>query len=80
VVRSRTKIDIVTSEFGNGVTLACGTGSTATAFIAWATGKTEREMEVGVKGGLLEITVKKHESGETLLMKGPAKFVYVGRL
>jgi diaminopimelate epimerase len=37
-------------------------------------------MRVKVKGGFLAITVKESQSGNILLMKGPAKLVYVGSL
>jgi diaminopimelate epimerase len=54
-VESRKDLRIVTCEFGAGVTLACGTGSTTSAYVGFATGLLEKEVNVHTKGGLLVI-------------------------
>ncbi|MBQ7994590.1 MAG: diaminopimelate epimerase [Solobacterium sp.] len=61
-------------ERGSGVTMACGTGATATAAAAIHTGMVPCDQPVFVEldGGMLEFT--KEQNGE-FLMKGPAGFV-----
>ena len=54
-IESRRDLRIVTCEFGAGVTFACGTGSTASAFVGFKTGKLEKEVNVHNRGGLLVI-------------------------
>lgn len=62
------------------MTLACGTGSTASAFVGWKTGQLKEKVKVRTRGGILEIEVRKTEKGEETLMKGPAKLVFGGSI
>ena len=60
------------------MTLACGTGSTASAYVGWMTGRLNRKVTVKTRGGNLEIEGRKIEIGEETMMKGPAKMVFSG--
>ena len=62
-------------ERGSGVTMACGTGATASAAAAIFTGAVngKRTVIVELDGGILEFT--KEENG-MFWMKGPAEFVF----
>lgn len=62
------------------MTLACGTGSTASAYVGWMTGRLKRKVVVKTRGGNLEIEGRKTEIGEEITMKGPAKMVFNGTL
>lgn len=63
-------------ERGVGITEACGTGACATAVAAIRRGLTEREMEVRLDGGSLQITWA--GEGEPVYMTGPATEVFAG--
>lgn len=57
-------------------TYACGTGSTASAAVAYLLGKVKsRNIDVYVRGGLLKIIV-----GDPLYLIGPAEKVYTGKI
>ena len=60
-------------ERGCGVTLACGTGSCATAFAGFHTGRTAKHVTVLLDGGELQIDVEDH-----IFMTGPACEVFRG--
>lgn len=64
-------------ERGSGITMACGTGACASAAAAVSEGfcRAGEPVEVKLDGGSLFIT--KNEDG-TVLMTGPAEFVYEG--
>ncbi len=63
-------------ERGSGETLACGTGACATVTAAVANGICRQgdRVNVHLKGGTLSITY----TGDTVLMTGPAAFVFDG--
>lgn len=69
---------LVVWERGAGITLACGSGSTATAAAGAAMGHFEFDAPVAVHqpGGTLEITVAKDFS--EIRQRGPAVFVFEG--
>ncbi|MEK6606132.1 MAG: diaminopimelate epimerase, partial [Myxococcota bacterium] len=73
-------IELVVWERGCGITLACGTGASATAAAAVATGRLPagREIEVRLPGGSLFIRVAEGLAG--VRMRGPAVEVYQGEL
>lgn len=64
-------------ERGAGVTLACGTGTSATVVAAVLKGLTNSRVKVHLLGGILEIEYKK---GETVKMIGPASEVFRGEI
>ncbi len=63
-------------ERGAGVTLACGTGACAAVVAAARRGLTERQCDVVLDGGTLEIEWR--ESDGHVLMTGPAALSYRG--
>ncbi len=73
---SSMRLDVL--ERGAGWTQACGTGACAAAVAAVETGRAQREEPISVRlpGGTLMITVG--APGETVLMQGPARFVFRG--
>ena len=64
-------------ERGCGVTLACGTGSCATAVAAIETGRTEERVQLMLDGGELEI---QYSPGGHVFMTGSAREVYRGEI
>ncbi len=73
---SSMRLDVL--ERGAGWTQACGTGACAAAVAAVETGRMRREEPISVRlpGGTLMITVG--APGQTVLMQGPARFVFHG--
>ncbi len=73
---SSMRLDVL--ERGAGWTQACGTGACAAAVAAVETGRMLREQPISVRlpGGTLMITVG--APGQTVLMQGPARFVFQG--
>lgn len=75
---STMRLDVL--ERGAGWTQACGTGACAAAVAAVATGRARREEPLSIRlpGGILMVTVG--APGETVLMQGPARFVFQGQI
>jgi len=75
---STMRLDVL--ERGAGWTQACGTGACAAAVAAVETGRAKREEQLSIRlpGGTLMITVG--APGDTVLMQGPARFVFVGEV
>jgi diaminopimelate epimerase len=69
------EIKVRTWERGAGATLACGTGSCASAVAAATTGRTGREVTVHLMAGQLEI---RWAEDDTVFMTGPATKVFQG--
>lgn len=63
-------------ERGAGETLACGTGACAVAVACALTGRTGRQVAVGLRGGTLDIDWDE-QSGH-VLMTGPARTTFCG--
>ncbi len=63
-------------ERGCGITLACGTGSSATCVAGVVTGRTERHITVQLDGGRLDI--EWNEADNHVYMTGPATRVFSG--
>ena len=74
-VRSETELRMRVWERGSGVTMACGTGSCASAAAAVQKKycRPGKPLSVELDGGTLEITV---ESDGFVTMTGPAEFVF----
>jgi diaminopimelate epimerase len=72
------RLDVL--ERGAGWTQACGTGACAAAVAAVETGRASREEQLNIRlpGGTLMITVG--APGDTVLMQGPARFVFQGEV
>lgn len=64
-------------ERGAAITLACGTGSCATAVACILNGKTDRNIEVALDGGKLNI---EWADNNHVFMTGEAKLVFTGEL
>lgn len=76
-VRSDGSLRQRTFERGSGETLACGSGATAVACVALATGRvTGSEVRVQLTGGSLII----RREGSSLVMEGPARTVFTGEI
>jgi diaminopimelate epimerase len=75
---SSMRLDVL--ERGAGWTQACGTGACAAAVAAVETGRAAREEQLSIRlpGGTLMITVG--APGDTVLMQGPARFVFQGEV
>ena len=64
-------------ERGSGETLACGTGAAASVVAAVLTDRTERQVQVELPGG--ELQIEWHED-DHVFMTGPATEVFSGRV
>lgn len=76
-VVDKNNIEIITHERGVGITLACGTGASACAYISHKKGFVSNKVNVKLLGGNLEIEIA--EDGY-IYMTGPANFVYKGEI
>ena len=74
-VVSRKEINMRVYERGSGETMACGTGSTASAFAGVVSGRLDREVTVHLRGGDLLIRV---DDENRCYMTGPAVEVFSG--
>lgn len=63
-------------ERGSGITMACGTGATATLVAAALTGRTCRKAQIIMDGGNLDIEWR--ESNNHVYMTGPATIAFEG--
>ena len=63
-------------ERGAAVTMACGTGSCATAVACVLNGKTDRDVLVHLDGG--DLRIRWDEEGNHLFMTGPAETIFTG--
>jgi diaminopimelate epimerase len=65
-------------ERGSGETMACGTGSCATAVAAALTGRTNREVTIKLLGG--DLKIRWDENSNHVFMTGTATTVFVGEV
>lgn len=65
-------------ERGSGITLACGTGACATAVAAKLTGRRDRECDIRMDGGTLNILWDK--DSDHIMMTGPAAISFEGEI
>lgn len=77
-VLSRHEINMRVWERGSGETLACGTGTCASAVACVLNGKTDEHLTVHLLGGDLEIFYDR--ANDTVWMTGPASVVFDGEL
>jgi diaminopimelate epimerase len=73
-VEDKRKIKLYVWERGAGMTLACGSGACATAFVANYYGYVAKEVEVELPGGTLFINI----TDEGVIMKGPVAYILRG--
>ncbi|WP_455477828.1 diaminopimelate epimerase [Bartonella sp. B10] len=76
-VTSRTSLDLRTWERGVGLTKACGSAACASAVAAYRRKLTERNIDVNLPGGTLNIFYKKNNS---IVMTGPIQYEFSGFL
>ena len=72
-VKSRDNIDVITYERGAGLTLACGTGACASAYISNYYNYTDNNMKVNLLGGNLDI-----ELSDSIYMTGKSEYLFKG--
>ena len=77
-VRSRRELEQRTWERGSGETLACGSGACAAAVAAVLSGRSERELCVRMRGGVLRIRWPRNDG--PVWLTGPAAHVFDGEL
>ncbi len=77
-VRSRQELEQRTWERGSGETLACGSGACAAAVAAVLSGRSERELSVRLRGGVLRIRWPSNDG--PVWLTGPAAHVFDGEL
>ncbi|MDD3753183.1 MAG: diaminopimelate epimerase [Methanobacterium sp.] len=77
-VKSPEEVEMITWERGAGFTMACGTGATSVVVSGYRIGVLEKNVQVHLPGGVLQITV--YESGDNLgaFMEGDAVSVFEG--
>ena len=76
-VQSKSSIKLRVWERGSGITLACGTGACATVVAAIYRKYCDKNVEVNLPGGKLNIYVDKNEQ---IFMTGPAEYSFSGKL
>jgi diaminopimelate epimerase len=77
-MRSRQELEQRTWERGSGETLACGSGACAAAVAAVLSGRSERELSVRLRGGVLRIRWPSNDG--PVWLTGPAAHVFDGEL
>ena len=77
-VIDRKTVEMRVWERGSGETLACGTGACAVAVASILNGYTEREVEIRLLGGKLQI--EWNEEDNHVYMTGPATVVFDGEI
>jgi diaminopimelate epimerase len=75
-VISRRELQQRTWERGSGETLACGTGACAVCVAGVLTGRTDRQVQIHLRGG--DLTIEWKESDNHVYMTGPATEVFSG--
>ncbi|MBE2989457.1 diaminopimelate epimerase [Sneathia vaginalis] len=75
-ILDRENIDIYTYERGVGITLACGTGACASAYVANKLNLVDKNVNVHLLGGDLKIFL----TDEGIYMQGSAKKVFEGEI
>ena len=74
-VEDRVTLRQRTWERGAGATLACGTGACASAVAGFLTGRSDRNVQVHLPGGVLTI---EYREDDHVLLTGPAETVFEG--
>lgn len=70
-------IDVRVYERGSGVTMACGTGATAAAYVAYVSGMVNtRSIDVALPGGILKVDF----NGDNANLTGDVRLNYIGEV
>ncbi|MDL2246234.1 diaminopimelate epimerase [Methanobrevibacter sp. OttesenSCG-928-K11] len=77
---SKNEGKMITWERGAGITLACGTGATATAIVGYKLGYFDKDILLHLPGGDLNFNVYEKNNEIGTLMEGPATLVFNGEL
>lgn len=78
-VIDRNNIEMRVYERGTGETLACGTGSCATAVSAIINGLADNDVTIHLVGGDLQISWSGNEQ-DSVFMTGPCEYVFTGEI
>lgn len=78
-VIDRKNIEMRVFERGTGETLACGTGSCATAVAAIVNGLADNDVTIHLLGGDLQISWSGNEN-DSVFMTGPCEYVFTGEI
>lgn len=78
-VIDRKNIEMRVFERGTGETLACGTGSCATAVAAIMNGLADHDVTIHLLGGDLQISWSGNEN-DSVFMTGPCEYVFTGEI
>ncbi len=78
-VIDRKNIEMRVFERGTGETLACGTGSCATAVAAVVNGLADNDVTIHLLGGDLQISWSGNEK-DSVFMTGPCEYVFTGEI
>lgn len=77
-IQNRTELEMITWERGSGMTLACGTGATATVIAGARLELLDENVLVHLLGGELQITVYQDDGDLGATMEGDAVLVFDG--
>ena len=77
-VKNREEVEMITWERGTGITLACGTGATATVLAGYRLGLLEEKVQVHLPGGDLDLQVYRQDGELGATMEGGAVLVFDG--
>ncbi len=77
-ILDKNNIEMKVYERGSGITLACGSGACASAYVCYLLNKVDKKQPINVKldGGELKIIINK----KNVVMNGVCKFVFKGEL
>ncbi|WP_409200185.1 diaminopimelate epimerase [Methanobrevibacter sp. DSM 116169] len=77
-INSKDEARMITWERGAGVTLACGTGATGTAIVAYKLGLLNKNILLHLPGGDLIFNIYEKDGKIGAFMEGPAEYVFNG--
>ena len=77
-VKSRKEIDLCVYERGCGITLACGTGASASAVVCILNNLTEHNVKVNLTGGIVSVDWQgfKGDTEHDVFLTGPCEYTF----